>query len=229
MTYYFKIYGQKRTGTNYISTILLNNFLDTKVFMNVGGWKHGKFIKIPDEKNLVNTVDENTKNNINVPETINLFKINKFKFILMIKNPYMWINSMCKHENKSVENSSFIIKQIKIWNTLYTNYKQYIESGEAYLIKYEKLIQEPDSVLENLIKEFNLKRKFKNLFKLEKKKLHPNSDYNIGMHTNKDFDKTKYINPNINKILTNNIIKIINNNIDFKLMDFYGYDIIYDN
>tara|TARA_Y100000741_G_scaffold359915_1_gene341332 strand:- start:35 stop:628 length:594 start_codon:yes stop_codon:yes gene_type:complete len=197
--------------------------------MNVGGWKHGKFIKIPDEKNLVNTVDENTKNNINVPETINLFKINKVKFILMIKNPYMWINSMCKHENKSVENSSFIIKQIKIWNTLYTNYKQYIESGEAYLIKYEKLIQEPDSVLENLIKEFNLKRKFKNSFKLEKKKLHPNSDYNIGMHTNKDFDKTKYINPNINKILTNNIIKIINNNIDFKLMDFYGYDIIYDN
>ncbi len=26
---YFKIYGQMRTGTNYISTLLLNNFLDT--------------------------------------------------------------------------------------------------------------------------------------------------------------------------------------------------------
>lgn len=229
MTYYFKIYGQMRTGTNYISTILLNNFLDTKLFMNVGGWKHGKIIKIPNKKNLVNRVDNNTKNKINVTETIKLFKINKVKFIVMIKNPYMWINSICKFKNKSLNDHSFIIEQIKIWNTLYTNYKQYIESGKAYLIKYEKLIQEPESVLENLIKEFNLKRKFKDSFKLEKKKLGPNSDATLGRTYNKYFDKTKYINPNINEILTNNIIKIINNNIDFKLMDFYDYEIIYYN
>ena len=61
MTYYFKIYGQMRTGTNYISKILVNNFLDTKVFMNVGGWKHGKIIQIPNNINLVNTVDNTTK------------------------------------------------------------------------------------------------------------------------------------------------------------------------
>ena len=169
MTYYFKIYGQMRTGTNYISTILVNNFLDTKVFMNVGGWKHGKIIEIPDKKNLVNTVDNNTKNKINVTETINLFKINKVKFIVMIKNPYMWINSICEFSKKLLNDHSFIIEQIKIWNTLYTNYKEYIESGKAYLIKYEKLIQDPESVLENLIKEFNLKRKFKDTFELEKK------------------------------------------------------------
>lgn len=218
-----------RTGTNYISTILVNNFLDTKVFMNVGGWKHGEIIQIPDKKNLVNTVDKKTKNKINVPETINLFKINIVKFIVMIKNPYMWINSICKFNRKSVNTHSFIKRQIKIWNTLYTNYKQYIESGKAYLIKYEKLIQEPGSVLEDLIKEFNLKRKFKNSFELETKELCANSDTSLGRHNNTDFDKTKYINPNINKILPRNIIKIINNNIDFKLMDFYNYDIIYDN
>ena len=49
----------------------------------------------------------------------------------------------------------------------------------------------------------------------------------LGNTQSKDFDKTKYINPNINEILTNNIIKIINNNIDFKLMDFYDYEIIW--
>jgi hypothetical protein len=226
MTNYFKIYGQKRTGTNYISTILEKNFLDTKVFMNVGGWKHGKIIEIPNKTELVNTVDFHTKKKINVSETINLFKKNTVKFIVMIKNPYMWINSICNQYKKSVEDSSFIIKQIKIWNTLYTNYKQYIESKKAYLIKYEDLIQDPDSVLEDLIKEFNLKRKFKNSFKLETKKLKANSDANIGNCMNKDFDKTKYINPNINKILSKNIIEIINNNIDFKLMDFYNYDML---
>jgi hypothetical protein len=229
MTNYFKIYGQMRTGTNYISTILEKNFLDTKVFMNVGGWKHGKIIEIPNKKELVNRVDKHTQKKINVSETINFFKKNTVKFIVMIKNPYMWINSICNFNNKSVENSSFIIGQIKIWNTLYTNYKQYIESKKAYLIKYENLIQDPDSVLEDLIKEFNLKRKFKNSFKLETKKLLPNSDASIGKCTNNDFVKTKYINPNINKNLSKNIIEIINNNIDFKLMDFYNYDIYYNN
>lgn len=216
-----------RTGTNYISTILVKNFLDTKVFMNIGGWKHGEIIQIPNKINLVNAVDNTCKKKINVTETINLFKINKVKFIVMIKNPYMWINSICEFRNKSLNDHSFIIKKIKIWNTLYTNYKQYIESGKAYLIKYEKLIQEPERVLENLIKEFNLKRKFKDSFELEKKKLNTNSDTSLGWTLNSDFDKSKYINPNINEILKNNIIKIINNNIDFKLMDFYDYEIIY--
>ena len=72
-----------------------------------------------------------------------------------------------------------------------------------------------------------MKRKFKNSFELEKKQLNANTDATIGRHKNNDFDKTKYVNPNINEILTNDIIKIINNNIDFKLMDFYDYEIIY--
>jgi len=227
MTNYFKIYGQLRTGTNYISTILETNFLDTKVFMNVGGWKHGKIIEIPNEKELLNTIDGHTKNKINVSETINLFKKNTVKFIVMIKNPYMWINSICNCSNKSVKDSSFIIEQIKIWNTLYANYKQHIESKKAYLIRYENLIQDSDSVLEDLIKEFNLKRKFENSFKLETKKLLANSDATLGKCCSEDFDKTKYINPNINKFLPRNIMKIINNNIDFRLMDFYNYDIVW--
>ena len=229
MTIYFKIYGQMRTGTNFISTILKDNFFDTKVFMNVGGWKHGKIIEIPNEKELINTVDEHTKKNINIPDTINLFKNNSVKFILMIKNPYMWINSICKFEHKSLEDSSFVIEQIKTWNSLYTNYKKYIENKKAYLIKYENLIKDPYYILEGITKEFNLKRKFNSSFKLETKILHANSDINIGDCINEDFDKTKYINPDIGKVLSKNTIKIINNHIDLNLMKFYNYDIFYNN
>ena len=225
----FKIYGQKRTGTNYISTILEKNFIDTKVFMNVGGWKHGKLIEIPNKIQLINRVDIHTKKKINVTKTINLFKNNNVKFIVMIKNPYMWIYSICKFQKESIEDNSFIIEQIKKWNSVYTNYKQYIESKKAYLIKYENLIQDPDSILEDLIKEFNLKRKFKNSFELNTKILLANADSSIGKCYNKEFDKTIYINPNINKFLSKNIIDIINNNIDLKLMKFYDYDIYYDN
>lgn len=229
MTVYFKIYGQKRTGTNYISKIFIDNFIDIKVFMNIGGWKHGKIIEIPDEKNLINTVDKNTKKIINISKTIDLFRKNKVKFIVMIKNPYIWINSMCKMKNKSVKNILFVIKQIEIWNTIYKNYKQYIENKKAYLIKYENLIENPKIVLEDLIKEFNLKRKLKKSYILENKKLKSNSDENIGKTSKFIFDKSIYINPSINKFLQKDIIEIINNNIDFTLMDFYNYDIYYNN
>lgn len=77
---YFKIYGQQRTGTNYISTLLLNNFLDTNIFMNLGGWKHGNLIEYPDCIELVNTVDTTTKNNIEIDKIIDLFKNNNVNF-----------------------------------------------------------------------------------------------------------------------------------------------------
>ena len=126
---YFKIYGQMRTGTNYISSIILNNFLDTKVFMNVGGWKHGKLIEFPNDIELVDSVDRNTKNNIEIDNTINLFKNNKVNFLIIIKNPYMWINSISKIYKKEIT-PEFVIEYITIWNEIYSNYKYYIENKE---------------------------------------------------------------------------------------------------
>ena len=58
---YFKIYGQMRTGTNYMSSLIKNNFSETNIFMNVGGWKHGKIIEFPNNIDLLNYVDINTK------------------------------------------------------------------------------------------------------------------------------------------------------------------------
>lgn len=220
-----------RTGTNYISCILQDNFIDCKVFMNVGGWKHGKIILIPDNKTLVNTVDVELKKNIEKKTTIDLFINNRVNFIVIIKNPYMWIQSICKFErsaaaaSKKIKDELYVIQQIKLWNEMYLDYKQYIESGKAHLIKYEILLQEPNKVVEDLIKKFNLTRNFKNSLKLEKYELKANSDRTIGEHNNKVFDSTKYINPTISTILPKNIINIINNNIDLRLMNFYKYDL----
>ena len=47
---YFKIYGLERTGTNYTSSLIEENFDYVKVFMNIGGWKHGHLIKYPNKK-----------------------------------------------------------------------------------------------------------------------------------------------------------------------------------
>jgi hypothetical protein len=221
---YFKIYGHLRTGTNYISSLIINNFLETTIFMNIGGWKHGKIIEYPNNDELVNTVNIITKKNIDIYKTINLFKNNNVKFIVMIKNPYMWICSVSIF-TKKVINRRFVIKYITHWNDIYSNYKDYIECGKAHLVKYETLLQEPHETLENIKNKYNLTKK--NLeYILENNILCANNDTNIGKTKNMLFNKNKYISPNIKNHLSNDIINIINENIDKTLMKFYEYEIV---
>lgn len=221
---YFKIYGQMRTGTNYISTILLNNFLDTNVFMNVGGWKHGKLIEYPNNIELVNKVVQITKNNIDIDKTIDLFTTNNVNFLVIVKNPYMWINSVSVYKQKEIT-CEFIIEYISIWNEIYSNYKYYIECGKAYLVKYEELLEKPYETLDKIKNKFNLTQK--NLeYILENNVLHANNDSNIGKIKKVIFDKNKYINPIISDYLSNDIIRNINENIDVSLMKFYDYELV---
>ena len=220
---YFKIYSQMRTGTNYISSILLNNFIDTNVFMNIGGWKHGKLIEFPNNIELVNMVDINTVKNIEIDKTIDLFKNNNVNFLVIIKNPYMWIHSISIYYKKEITPSN-VIKYIKGWNEIYSNYKDYIEFGKAYLVKYEKLLEHPDQILNKIKKKFNLTKKNREYI-FENKKLYTNTDYTIGKTINEIFDKNIYIKPKISEYLSNDIIKIINENINKTLLKFYEYDL----
>ena len=221
---YFKIYGQMRSGTNYISTLLLNNFLDTTVFMNVGGWKHGKLIEYPNKFQLLNRVDINTKNNIEIYNTIDLFKNNNVNFLVIVKNPYMWIKSISIFTNYDIT-PKFVKNYITQWNNIYSNYKNYIESGKAYLVKYETLLQEPHETLDKIKNKFNLIKK-NSEYNIENNILSANSDSNIGRTIKIVFDKKKYISPNIPDYLSNDIIHIINENIDKTLMKFYNYDLV---
>jgi len=221
---YFKIYGQLRSGTNYLSTLIINNFSETTVFMNIGGWKHGKLIEYPNNYELLNTVDSITKNNCNIQETINLFKNNNVKFLVIVKNPYMWIHSVSIYKNKEITRE-FIIDNISIWNETYSNYKDYIQCGKAYLVKYEILLEEPNEILDKINNKFNLTKKNPE-YVLEKNILSANCDYNIGRTKKRVFDKNKYISPNITNYLSNDIIEIISENIDKTLMKFYDYDLL---
>ena len=211
-----------RTGSNYITSTILKNFIDTDVFVNVGGWKHGKLIEFPNEVNLVDTVNIKTKDKLEISKTINLFKNKEINFIIIIKNPYMWILSISIHKNNELT-PEFVLEHIKLWNEFYSDYKEYIENDKAYLIKYEKILQKPIETLNKLANKFNLIKK--GTYTFENKKLHTNTDSGKLNTTNIIFDKTKYINPNISEYLSKDIITIINNNIDISLLKFYEYDL----
>ena len=221
---YFKIYGQMRTGTNYISTLLLNNFLDTTVFMNVGGWKHGKLIEYPNKFQLLNRVDINTKNNIENNNIIDLFKNNNVNFLVIIKNPYMWIKSISIFTNHAIT-PKFVNNYITQWNDIYLIYKYYIENKRAYLVKYEELLEKTNETLDKIKNKFNLIKK-NSEYILENNVLSANNDSNIGRTKKITFNKNKYISPNISEYLSNDIIRLINENIDKTLMKYYEYDLV---
>jgi hypothetical protein len=192
--------------------------------MNVGGWKHGKLIEYPNKFQLLNRVDINTKNNIEIYNTIDLFKNNNVNFLVIVKNPYMWIKSISIFTNYDIT-PKFVKNYITQWNNIYSNYKNYIESGKAYLVKYETLLQEPHETLDKIKNKFNLIKK-NSEYNIENNILSANSDSNIGRTIKIVFDKKKYISPNIPDYLSNDIIHIINENIDKTLMKFYNYDLV---
>jgi hypothetical protein len=121
--------------------------------------------------------------------------------------------------------SLFVIEYITIWNEIYSNYKYYIENERAYLVKYEALLEQPIETLDKIKKKLNLIQK-NTEYIIENNILSANDDYNIGKIKNKIFNKNKYIKPNIYQYLSNDIIRIINENIDISLLKYYNYDLV---
>ena len=158
----------------------------------------------------------------------------------MIKNPYLWIDSLfrfeenynypsmkCYLENNDLDNlKTRTIEFINYWNKIYSNYKEYIINNKAHLIKYENILEDYVKILNELKSKYNLVNK-NNSYNNEKYTLKANNDKTIKTTYNYKFDKKDYyLNPeSINK-LPKIIITTINNFIDKDLMKFYGYDII---
>lgn len=222
---YFKIYGLQRTGTNYISSLIEKNFENVKVFMNVGGWKHGNIIRYPNNKIMLQKTDKYTSNKYRNVNLVKLFKEN-VNFIVTVKNPYTWILSYLNHYRLE-KNKENIKEIVKLWNTRYSNYKKFIEKGTSYLIKYEDVLENYLKILKEIMKKFHLKKSEKK-FKPIKNKLKANVDSTIGVVKDEVFNKTEYyINPEINKIFNKKEIKTINYFLDKDLVSFYGYEIRY--
>lgn len=219
---YFKIYGQKRTGTNYLVSCILKNFLDVEVFMNVGGWKHSIIKEFPNNIDPDEKLDAPTKKKIGTTKIIDLFKNNNINFLITIKNPYMWIYSVSIFEKEPLT-SEYVIKKIQLWNEHYSDYKNYIENGKAYLVKYETILEQPTETLDKIKKEFNLTNN--HIYTFECNKLRANNDGTKGKTLDVLFDRTIYTKIEPSKHLTSDIIKTINNTIDITLMNFYGYNI----
>jgi len=200
-----KIYGARRTGTNYVGIILSNMFecvelRDGRIF----GGKHNE----PTEM-----MDLLVKNHEDV------------EFVVCIKNPKAWLASMCKWLGKDPD-ESFIRYLLRIYNKKYGTWLDFIDSNylKGYLFIWESTMTKFD--LRNQLNRMKIN------LNLEKqgsynpfinRTVKPNRKFGI-----RNFDRKYYINREYLKFLGDSLCGIVDEmteEILIRLKGYYDYNL----
>jgi hypothetical protein len=218
---YIKQYGLKRSGTNYLTALLYKNFRDIHVFINVLGWKHKKdnfkisFKRKDWYKDYNPSKQEVNKNVLNDVKKSNIY------YIFQLKNPYNWVVSLAKYQNRPIKSFSInYIRSLTIrWNIKVNNYLEFTRQNIdiSTVIRYEDLPQ----ILSFIGTKFNLTKKYKNcIYDIEKRVGAGNDSSKIILQDSK-INKNK-VNLYHEKLSTKQI-KVITNTVDYSLMTFFNY------
>lgn len=171
MSNFFKIYGLRTSGTNWLQWLIENNIEDSVVFRNQLGWKHGNPTKIldwsgdiiewDDKSNLGNEYtsvlksiqNERLNNNKTImemkDEVDSVFSSQSLIHCFIVKNPYNFMNSRL-NRNKD------LATEIKDWNDRIKSYFDFDYKSKV-IISYEKLNMNPKNVLGDIANNFGLK------------------------------------------------------------------------
>jgi len=131
-----KMYGLKRSGTNYTQKLLERNYR-VKVHDNRGGWKHGPYI-IP---NLLGK---------------------ELNCVVVIKQPLAWLVSLYKHLQSPWPFPMFANHYIHEWNSMYFHWLS-VKPVQCKIIpvRYECLLQDKRKVCEKVAQQLGLEAKNK--------------------------------------------------------------------
>lgn len=245
-----KIYGERNTGTNYLTKLIKQNFdimilpgvaptylINFEEFIHSGeilkdiyfsitfknnlGWKHSQVLPL---KKLASSI--NNKRNIN--------------FLTITKNPYSWLLSLYKnpYHNKVkpltfeefISSQYTIVKRentikknltpVEIWNLKNKSYIKLKENYTALNLKYEDLLNDPESIITQVHNKFGFKRRFAEFTNI-------NNSTKGATKSFTDYQEY-YLNEkwrsNLN--LTPIMIGMINEMLDSSVMNYYNYKFI---
>lgn len=198
----FKVVGKERTGTNYLHTLLAKNLM-VKFLTHAAGGKHS--LPMQHKRVLLKKKE--------------LIGDTPLLAVVVIKNPYTWFDSI----------SSWVLRQNSPWlpgpqatehyNNFYRTYMELMENGiqgyafnDAMIVRYEDALEDEDRELKRVadrlggveVKPYMRKPKqveFSSGFSEERR------EYYIAQ-------RPKY---------GRRLIKIVNERIDWEVMDYYGY------
>jgi len=223
---YIKIYGLQRSGTNYLSHLMNENFQNTKVLVNLGGWKHG-FYSVP-------------------------WSVGKEVHVLIIvKSPYSWLVSMYKYwgPNKKlnigpdlsgvsfddfVRNRVYFERQRDVpflfrcsnpvdhWNNMNFHWASIrMNQKKLCVIPYESLLTDPDKSIQETGSALGLKMKSK--FKNFDSTFTPAGE-NMKPSDQKFTRKEFYLKGDYVDYFTPDLVEFVNKNLDMELMINFGYE-----
>lgn len=144
---YVKIWGCKRTSTNYLEWLLRQN-TEATIFKHRFGWKHGapgtEYERVWCEHESFNDLDED----IQGLERDDLYHI------VMIKNPIPWYRSVRGWHGHPVD--EFDCNYTDSWNTNYYNWREALNNWwNGAFIRSVDLLKNPKSNIKKLPLEYN--------------------------------------------------------------------------
>jgi hypothetical protein len=242
-----KIYGERNTGTNYLEQLVSSN-LDARLLAGVVPGRLRKLQKILPGKEYLRDIYFHLTFHKNLGWKHSLVKAdvlaryrsihNNLSVITLTKNPYSWALSLYRHpyhhktgkisfeeflERKwhtvRRENSPVYFENpVSMWNKKSTSYIQIRNTFNCANIKYEDLLNDPESII--------------NMMSL-KLGIHKKSDRFINItastkDTTKDFKfyNRYYLEEQWKDDLSAEAISIINRQLDTSVLDHFGYTLL---
>ena len=190
-----KLFGLRRSGTNYLQLLLKQNY-KAKVLTNKGGWKHGKYRVY---KELGYEID----------------------CVFISKNIFSWLTSMQRRYAKrhSLIAMIGVPDYVNLWSLIHENWLNVpLKEKKKSFVKYEDLIVDPEKVCVRVAKELNLE-KMTPFFKDTKQIVEP-----MGNVIQKKFDLDYYVGKQYMNNFPRGSIKGVRDMIDLNIVKKLGYN-----
>lgn len=223
---YIKIHGLQRSGANYLTYLINENFENTKVLVNLGGWKHGHYMCPWATGKELHT-------------------------LVVVKNPYSWLasiydywgpgrslnigpdltgvpfddfvrNRICLEPQKDIPYLLRASNPIQHWNNMNFHWTTiHLNEKSLFVITYEALLNNTEKCLDQISKSFSINRKT-NVDNCDNVVLPSGEDIHTGdkkWAKKKFYDDEKYFD-----LYDSQTIKFVNEQLDLDLMIGFGYE-----
>ena len=226
---HIKIHGLQRTGTNWLSHLINENFENTKALVNLGGWKHGPY---------------------SAPWMVG----QEVHVLAIIKNPYSWLASMYNYwgptkklnigpDLTGVSFDSFVRNRLiaerqrdvpflfrsanpvqywNDWNFHWTSIR--LNTKKLCFVTYEALIANTNEVVNQIGDTFGLTRKTEDITGSETTFI-PSGE--TIKPSEEKFNKINYYKNRVYlKNYTPDLLEFVNNEVDLDTMVHFGYNLV---
>lgn len=216
MEYIFiKQHGARRTGTNYLFTLLHENFSNVKVLTNQLGWKHGGL------KNWQELHSNKKSNYVKIlgsdgySQLGKAIETDKVYVAVSIKNPYAWIESLQRYERINYSTDD-VKRHIEGYSARYGKWKDDCIDNykNGFMVRYEDMLTNYRNVLRSIEEDTGLKRNNKHLHNVSKA---------VGPRSKQKNFSDYYLNHRYLDKLKQKHIVAITENVNWELMKYYGY------